>query len=145
MRSLIIGIVIVALIAVGVFVFVNSSSDESGSESQTSSQGAKDTSGNSSSKAPSEVTITYTSSGFSPSSVRLKKGGKLTWVNESSNQVEIGVNPHPVHTGDRSITSEEFTLNLDSGETKTITVNKAGDFGYHNHLDSLMSGNILVE
>lgn len=97
------------------------------------------------SQATQQSSVTYTKDGFSPSALTVKAGTKLTWVNQSSDQVAIGVDPHPIHTGDRSITNGEFTLNLNPGESKMVTLNKTGSFGYHNHLNPSQTGTITVE
>lgn len=83
-----------------------------------------------------ETTITYTETGFSPSEVALKNGGRITWVNKSNREVKIGANPHPVHTGNREVSGGEFTLNLKPGDQKTVVVSKVGTFGYHNDLNA---------
>jgi len=90
------------------------------------------------------VTVTYTDNGFTPTAVSLNACDKLQWINSASSQVQIGVNPHPVHTGDRSITGGEFTLNLDPGQTKSLDISKKGNFGYHNHLNPLQTGVVAV-
>jgi len=95
--------------------------------------------------AVEEATITYTSSGFSPSKITVKSGGKITWVNSSDREVAVGANPHPLHTGNREVSGGEFTLNLKPGEQKTVTVEKVGTFGYHNHLNASEDGTIVVE
>lgn len=92
-----------------------------------------------------QITITYSSTGFSPSTVTVKSGGKITWVNKSGKQVQIGANPHPIHTGNREVSGGEFTLNLQPGEEKTVVVSKVGTFGYHNHLRPSEEGTIVVE
>lgn len=91
------------------------------------------------------VIITYSSSGFSPSTVTAKSYGKITWVNKSDRQVKIGANPHPIHTGNKEVSGGEFTLDLQPGEEKTVVVSKVGTFGYHNHLNSSEEGTIVVE
>lgn len=92
-----------------------------------------------------QTTITYSSAGFSPSTVTIKNGSKITWVNKSDKQVKIGANPHPIHTGNKEISGGEFTLDLRPGEEKTIVVSKVGTFGYHNHLNVSEEGTIVVE
>jgi plastocyanin len=90
------------------------------------------------------VTVTYNGSGFSPSSAQLEVCENLVWSNNSSSQVEIGVDPHPVHSGDKEITDGQFSLMVGPGESKTVVVEKAGTFNYHNHLDSGQTGTIVV-
>lgn len=96
-------------------------------------------------EAKEEVTITYTATGFSPAEVTLKNDGKITWVNKSSQEVKIGANPHPTHTGNREVSGGDFTLDLMPGNQKTVGVSKVGIFGYHNHLNAGEGGTIAVE
>ncbi len=150
MRALIITVVVVAILAIGAFLLVNNKNKSTSSSSTTSSSDNSSTSGssdNSSSSTPASdtVTITYTDSGFSPSSAKVKNGGQIIWVNKSGSQVQIGVNPHPTHTGDRMITNGQFTLDLDDGQQTTVNVTKTGTFGYHNHLLPNDTGTITVE
>jgi plastocyanin len=117
-------------------------SDQSGTSSQG---GATTSSAQPASEGSSEVTITYSSDGFSPSSVKVNSGGTVTWANNSTKEVEIGANPHPIHTGNKEVSGGEFVLKLASGEKSSVTVTKTGTFGYHNHLDSSQGGSITVE
>ncbi len=87
------------------------------------------------------TTITYTNSGFSPASLRAKAGSTITIKNESSKDLQFDSDPHPVHTKNPELN----THRLAPGESLTITVDKVGDWGYHNHLDPLKTGTIIVE
>jgi plastocyanin len=142
------------ILALSAFVFVRSSSNNEETNKKATNQEDVLEAESNSDNTPSasnptntvdEVTVTYTDSGFSPKQVSLSVGGKLNWVNNSSHSVEVGVNPHPIHTDDKAITNGEFTLNLDAGESKTVTVSKTGDFGYHNHLNSMQTGSVVVK
>lgn len=135
MKNLIIGVALVAVLALGTFLLIQSNSSKKDKSSEESTA----------TKVVSELTITYTDSGFSPETAIIKSGGKVTWVNESNSELQVGVNPHPSHTGDKEITGGEFVLSVGTGEKKTVTVEKKGTFGYHNHLSSLDSGTIKVE
>ncbi len=156
MRGLIIGVVVVAVLAILAFLFVNSNKDSS-KENKTIDQEAADTTTESSNdnsqsstdntavEVPESVTIVYTNTGFSPKSAMMKVGGSLTWTNNSDDEIQLGVNPHPGHTGDRSITGGEFVVALGKGESKTIVVSENGTFGYHNHLNPDNKGTITVQ
>lgn len=153
MRGLIVAIGIVALLAIAVFIFVNNGKKDNkttqttNSESSTDSNtSVSDTQTNTGSETASgSVTITYTDSGFSPSKANLLKGGTITWVNNSSDILEVGVNPHPSHTDDRTITNNEFVLTLQPGQSSDVVVNKTGTFGYHNHLNPDDTGTVVVQ
>ena len=92
------------------------------------------------------VTITYSSAGaFSPACVTVATGTTITWDNQSGQEIQVGADPHPVHSGDRAISGGEFTLNVPAHGTKSETINKAGSFSYHNHVNPSATGKIIVE
>lgn len=158
MRGLIIGVLMVAVLAVLAFLLVNNSKKENTDPIQTtidssSSKATGTTANNTSSgdktnslnEAVSSVTISYTESGFVPESSVLKSGGSVTWVNNTDSQLQVGVNPHPSHTGDKALTDGEFVLILGKGESKVVTISKSGSFGYHNHLSPGDTGTLTVK
>jgi len=155
MRNLLIVSAVLVVVAIGAFAFLFLNSNDQESQTQETPQ-----SNNSDSSDPENIesdtfekvtetndtlTITYADGSFSPSIAQLQSGGTLVWVNSSSSNLEIGVDPHPTHTIDKAITNGEFTLNLGPGEKKSVTVNKAGNFSYHNHLNSNQGGSIEVK
>lgn len=149
MRNLIIGVVVVGILALGTFYVLQGNYSKKTNSTSSSSTSNTNTTSNSSSQsnqtASDNVTITYSDSGFSPASATVKSGGKITWVNNSSGQLQIGSDPHPVHTGNRELTGNAFTLTLNAGEQKSVTVSKTGTFGYHNHLSPGDTGKVTVE
>src|SRR3989344_737548 len=91
--------------------------------------------------AAEEVTVTLTEDGYSPASVTVKPGTKVTWKNMSGKTATVSSAPHPTHT-------DYPPLNLGSfadGESHTLTFDKAGTYGYHNHFDASQKGTIVVE
>lgn len=92
-------------------------------------------------EAPAANTISYNGSSFSPASLTVKAGDKVTIKNDSSKDLDFASDPHPVH-------SENNELNagiVEPGKSVTITLNNKGNFGYHNHLNSSQTGSITVE
>lgn len=142
MKNLIIGVVVVAVLALGTFLLIQNNSKSDTKKSTESSN----TSSTSETQAASDLTIIYTDNGFSPETATVKSGGKIIWKNSSSSsELQVGVNPHPSHTGDREITGGDFVVTVSPGESKSITVEKKGTFGYHNHLSAGDSGSVTVE
>jgi plastocyanin len=88
-----------------------------------------------------ETTITYSSRGFSPSSITVKAGSTIKIVNSSNEQVEFNSDSHPTHTDN----SELNVGAIEPGGSATITVNDIGTWGYHNHLDESEAGTIIVQ
>ena len=78
---------------------------------------------------------------FSPSEVKIKKGGKVTWVNKGQNPVWPASNPHPIHT---DYPGFDASRGLANGESYSFTFDKVGSWGYHNHLNPGMRGEVKV-
>jgi plastocyanin len=88
----------------------------------------------------SAATITYTDDGFTPSTLTVKKNSVITVTNKSSKNVMFSSADHPTH-------QEQPELNMKTlkpGESGTITITKAGIWGYHDHIDETMTGTITV-
>lgn len=125
--------IIIALIIVGaiagaaLFMTKDSSKD---STDDTSNGGAA-----------ASVTITYSDGNFSPSEVTVQAGGTVKIVNESDGEVAPASDDHPVHTDNPEINFGE----IPAGESKTVTVDAKGTWGYHNHLSASETGTIIVE
>lgn len=147
MRNLIIIILVVIVLALGAYFLLRGSSDQNESSTQTVTTSPSTSSAQQSSdqQGQTAVDITFDGNGFSPSSATVKSGGQLTWINNSSVDIEIGANPHPLHTGSREVSGGEFVLKLAPGEKKTIALTKTGTFGYHNHKSSSQGGSVTVE
>ena len=101
---------------------------------------------------PMSATVTYNGS-FSPQEVTIKKGGTLTWINNSDGQMWIASAQHPSHTGysgtartahcpDKANTAFDQC----AGETGnySFTFQKTGSWGYHDHLMPSAFGRVEV-
>ena len=93
----------------------------------------------------SAASVTFSDSGVSPSTVTIKFGESLTWVNNSSKSVQVGSANHPTHTLNKELTNGEFVTDLAPGASATVTLVKKGTWGYHNHLDPSVTGKVVVE
>ncbi len=103
------------------------------------------------------ATITLTDSGFSPSSITVKKGQAVTWVNESTQAMWVASAPHPAHTGYDGASLNEHCAagyagpapfdecaEAQTGGSYTFTFDKAGTWKYHNHLRVEETGTVIV-
>lgn len=87
------------------------------------------------------ATVTLTSNGFSPAILTIKAGETVTWVNKSGETATVDSDPHPIHTNYAPLNLASFP----DGGILTLTFDKPGTFGYHNHLNSSMRGTITVQ
>ena len=66
----------------------------------------------------------------------------VTFVNQSSRAMWIASNPHPIHTG---LAGFDAKKGIGNGESFSFSFTKAGEFGYHNHLNLSDTGTVVVE
>lgn len=138
-KSIIIGIVAVIIVGGGGYLVLHKNSNSS-----TNSNAQNTTSPSSSSSSSNQqvaATITYSNSGFSPSTTTVKSGDTVAIKNTSSNDLQMDSNPHPIHTDDT-----DLNVGLVSaGQTKIFTVTKTGTFGFHNHLNPGDTATITIQ
>lgn len=100
------------------------------------------------------ATITYDVDGFSPKVLTVKKGTEVTFVDKSGRGFWIGSDEHPAHTGyDGTSKGDHCNADGTSGSfdqcktdsTYSFTFNKAGTWGYHNHISAGSNGVVIVE
>lgn len=102
----------------------------------------------------SAMTVRYTNDGFSPATLTVKKGTRVTFVNESADEMWVGSSEHPTHTEYDGTTKSEHcndgipsTTSFDQcavGTTYSFTFDKVGSWEYHNHTSSGEKGTIVV-
>ncbi|MEJ0053903.1 MAG: plastocyanin/azurin family copper-binding protein [bacterium] len=104
------------------------------------------------------VTVTYTDSGFSPKTVTVGAGTKVTWVNNSSHTMWIGSDEHPSHTDYDNTSRTSHCVNnapssssvfdectaIGKGGSWSFTFGKTGTWGYHNHTGANDTGSVTV-
>lgn len=88
-----------------------------------------------------EVVVTIDKNGFEPSSLKIKKGQRVVWVNKSGNKVTVNSNNHPTHLIYPPLNLGEFK----DGFSVQLVFDKVGTFGYHNHYKPSQTGEIIVE
>ncbi|TSC67250.1 MAG: hypothetical protein G01um101472_474 [Parcubacteria group bacterium Gr01-1014_72] len=86
--------------------------------------------------------IRYTSGGFSPALLTVKRGEAVNFVNESGGGMFVASDFHPTHTAYPEF-SQSATIG--KGESYSFTFTKAGAWGYHNHVSPTKIGVIVVE
>jgi plastocyanin len=96
------------------------------------------------------VAVAYTDVGFSPASVSINKGDTVRFVNQSSEKLWVGSNPHPVHngyptTGGCRSSTFDSCKEIAAGDAWEFTFDIAGTWGYHNHLNPGKGGTVVVQ
>ena len=136
MRKWLVGIVVIALVALGTWVYLNRDSatapTTAPTQTETPSPRAKQTG----------EEVTYQTGGFSPAELTIKVGTKVTFRNDSQQQLWVASAPHPAHTDHPDFDAER---GYGPGESYSFTFTEAGSWEYHNHLNPSHTGTIVVE
>ena len=88
-----------------------------------------------------QETVILTADGFSPATLTVKAGTKVTWTNQSGADATVNSDPHPAHTGYPPFNLDNFS----NGETLSLIFDKPGTYKYHNHLKPGQAGTIIVQ
>ena len=128
---------------------------DQGVQSWDTSTGASVDAGASVETTPISTTVTYTDSGFSPSSITVAKDGKVTFVNKSTRGMWVASGPHPAHTGyDGTSRTAHCTSGYAGlapfdqcaeGGSFTFVFTKSGTWPYHNHSSASDFGKVIVQ
>ena len=93
--------------------------------------------------APQDAkTITYSESGFSPASLEVVLGQTVVFVNNSTKPFWPASAPHPEHSDYPEFDAKSPVA---PGSSFTFVLQKIGNWGYHDHLDSSKFGKITVK
>lgn len=92
--------------------------------------------------AEGEVIVSMTSGGFSPSSITVKAGTTVTFVNNDTIAHWPASNPHPTHTTLSAFDSKGKVM---PGESYSHTFTDVGTWKYHCHLRPGSTGEVIVE
>ncbi len=100
--------------------------------------------------ADSIVMVAYTDNGFSPSSVSIKKGATVRFINQSIETMRVASNPHPIHngyptTGGCVSSTFDSCRGIAPGDSWSFTFDIAGTWGYHNHMNPGKQGKVTVQ
>ena len=104
-----------------------------------------------------DATVTLTDAGFTPSTVTVNVGDTVRFVNQSPRGMWVGSDEHPTHTDYDGTTTREHCADgvnttgtfdqcgASSGSSSwDYTFEKAGTFGYHNHVGASNTGTVVV-
>ena len=158
MKNFIWALVVVVILGGGYLLLQNKAAPATQTDTTTPTSDTTNTNGSLGANVGVEVgintptVVTYSTAGFSPSEVTVKKGGTVTWTNTSGGDMWVATGPHPAHTGysgtalaahcpDTTGTALDQCAN---GSTYTFTFDKVGIWPYHNHSASTKFGKVIV-
>lgn len=113
-------------------------------------------------KAPKQITpvsqtpiaeekiITYTDTGYSPSSLQIKAGDTVVFKNKSSQSMWPASSMHPTHkdyptTGGCLGSTFDACKGVQPGENWSFKFDVSGNWKYHDHLSPKNFGSIIVQ
>ena len=88
------------------------------------------------------VTVTYTSTGFSPKDIEIAVGQTVRFVNQANANMWVASAVHPTHEVFPEFDQKEA---VPSGGVYEFTFTKAGTWKYHNHVGASKTGTITVK
>lgn len=89
-----------------------------------------------------EATISVDETGFSPKTITVKAGTKVTFVNNGQAPHWPASALHPTH---QVLPGFDALRGLATGETYSFTFTKTGSWNYHDHLNPQFFGTLVVE
>lgn len=89
-----------------------------------------------------ENVVIHTDAGFSPATLRIKKGERVIFKNEGTRSMWVASNPHPVHSDYPGFDAKRTYA---KGESYSFSFIYSGNWKYHNHLNPTEGGVIVVE
>ena len=86
--------------------------------------------------------VTITKNGFVPVTIKVKRNTQITWTNQDTDNHQVASDPHPTHTGLPDFDSLEP---LKQNDSYSFIFENTGSFTYHDHLNPLVKGTVVVE
>lgn len=154
-NSIIAWIAIVILVVVGVawWMFAQPA-PSTATNTQTEQQQAGTITNTTATNTPQSATVHMTANGFEPKSVSVAKGGTITWVNDTNENMWVATAMHPTHSSYDNTTRAEHCVASYSGKvpfdqcapgsTYSFTFGEEGAFNYHNHSNASQFGSVTV-
>lgn len=94
-------------------------------------------------QAVADVTVEVTATALQPQTIKITKGGSVTWINKDTAPHHIASDPYPEASTLPGLNSGEA---LSSGDSYTHTFEQAGTFTYHDQLNpTILKGTVVVE
>ena len=160
MNKTIITIVVVAVVVLGGYFLFKKTPQTIPSDSQTSNQQPINQSSDPEqipqqspeSQIPmvEENVVTYINSGYSPTTLKIKKGETVIFKNESSQSMWTASGAHPTHriyptTGGCLGSTFDACAGIQPGNIWSFKFDISGTWKYHNHLNPGDTGTIDVQ
>ncbi len=98
---------------------------------------------NNTTKALAAAEVAITANGFSPATIKVKKGQTVTWINRDEKAHQVESDPYPTAETLPDLKSEAPT---EKGQSYSFTFEQTGTFTYHDRLNPIkLKGTVIVE
>lgn len=158
-KTVVIGLVAVILIALGVYLFSSNSAEapiDSTPQATSTNTGTKTLpegmdDGTVTGEQTFDALVSFTGSAFNPQVTTIKKGQTVRFINNGTTDVWPASAVHPTHSAYPEKTASDCLgsafdacRGLKPGESWDFTFNDVGTWGFHDHLHSRITGQIVV-
>lgn len=157
-KSLWMALAAIILIGLAAYAFsVNRASAPTDTDMSAQTSGMEDTATEGEDGGPTFTVVTLTDAGFSPATVTVAAGETVRFINDSSRGMWVGSDDHPTHTQYDGTSTREHCADgvstngtfdqcraVERGDYWDYTFERAGTFGYHNHVGSSSTGTVVV-
>lgn len=141
-KTITISIVCAVTLSVAVGIFFVQQHGMSSNKTSSSANPPSSTTTHGATASPSETaTITYDGDSFEPETITVVSGGTIKLINQSQENVVIVAD----QVAGQADNSQIAAGNIDPGVSKTITVNTAGSWKFHNQQHPTEKGAIIVQ
>ncbi len=140
MKKIILPLLFVALLAAA----CNKTSNNDNSQNQNAQSQPAPGSQNPSSQYPTsqQHEIDMGADGFNPSTITVKQGDWVVFVNKDTQPHWPASNPHPTHT---DLPGFDALRRIARGDSYKYQFKKAGTWGFHDHLNPSNGGSVTVQ
>lgn len=140
-KNILVTLLVIGVVALALFIFMGGENAEA---PQAQNQQEEQTSNiNDEEEVSGEThTIVYTDDGYSPQDITIEAGDRVIFENSSSGNFWPASNDHPVHNDYSEFDSREP---IGTSGNFSFTFERAGEWGYHDHLNPQFGGTITVQ
>lgn len=90
---------------------------------------------------PPDNTVWIMDGDYNPAVMTVSAGDTITWVNKDESKRKVAADPHPTSTSLPELVSSE----LEKDDSYSFTFEEAGEWYYHDYLNPIKKGKVVVE
>lgn len=135
-------VIIVLVVVAGVLLAWYFMQEEDATNTNTVTNTVTNTTGlNMEKEIPVKGVIWIVDGSFNPSVITIEAGDTVTWINKDEIDRQVASDPYPSHTDLPELVSDVLT----NGDEYEFTFDKTGAWVYHDNLNPISKGTVIVE